>query len=144
MMSKYLKEKENFLKKATYKKVLLLSKFKGTYANSIQAEEKLNSLSNMPFVSSVNSIIKFVKNFSDIDLIECGDVEIKNLEQLKMLCDGRKIICILKPNANLLGFTFKMRVWISLEKTMQILSELLNKEINYYVINKKETVCYIH
>ncbi len=142
-MSKYSRERENFLTKAEYRKALLLSNFKTQYDNAILAEQSLDSLSEKPFTSSVNGILKFCKQVPDIDLVECGDIKITGIQQLKMLCDGRKVLCVIQPNANFFGFSFRMNLWISKEKSMQILSELLGKEIRYYV-SGKDVICYIY
>lgn len=142
-MSKYSGERENFLRKAEYRKALLFTKFKTEYENSIFAEQQMDSLSDKPFASSVNGILKFCKQVPDIDFVECGDIKIPKMQQLKMLCDGRKIICLLQPNASFFGFSFMMNLWVSREKSMQLVSEILGKDVEYYV-NGKDVICYIH
>lgn len=139
--SRFLKERKELLRTAEYTKALLVSKFDEEIPNSVKAEEKMDSLSDKPFFSSFNSLNNFLRQ-NTFDLIECGNIVPKNVKQLESLCKSHKVICIIRPSSRFIGSKFNMQPWISSSNTIQLVSEILGKQITYFNYGK-EALCYI-
>lgn len=142
-MLRYSKERKELLKIAEYSKALIVSDFGEEIPNSIQAEEKMDALSDKPVFCSTNAILSFFRQNTNFDLVECGNIIVKDVKQLQKLSNGRKVICLIRPSARFIGSKFSMLPWLSEEKTMQLIAEILGKSISYYNFDT-ETLCYVH